>query len=164
MAQLCLTLCDPHGLQHTRLPCPSSSPRVCSNSCPLSRWYHPTISFSVIPFSSCLQSFPASESFPMSQLFASGGQSIGTSASAVSAINYGIIHLYWFVNKVENFISPNAHEFFTDVRKSLHFQRIAMCFVHGGQGMIRKCRNSRSRMGGRSEVLVTTDVVHYGTG
>ena len=71
----------PHGLQHARLPCPSLSPRVCSNSCPLSQWCHPTISFSVVPFS-CLQSFPESRSFPMSQLFTSGGQSIGASASA----------------------------------------------------------------------------------
>ena len=72
----------PHELQHTRLPCPSLSPRVCSNSCPLSQWCHPTISSPVIPFSSCPQSFSASGSFPMSQLFASGGQSIGVSASA----------------------------------------------------------------------------------
>ena len=72
----------PHGLQHTRLSCPLLPPGVCSNSCLLSRWCHPTISSSVIPFSSCLQSFPASGSFPMSQLFASGGQSIGASASA----------------------------------------------------------------------------------
>ena len=72
----------PHGLQHTWLPCPSLSPRVCSNSCSLSPWCHPTVSFSVVPFSSCSQSFPASGSFPMSQLFASGSQSIGASASA----------------------------------------------------------------------------------
>ena len=71
----------PHGLQHARLPCPSPTPGTCSNSCPLSQWCHPTISCSVIPFSSCLQSFPASGSFPMSQFFASGGQSIGVSAS-----------------------------------------------------------------------------------
>ena len=70
----------PHGLQHARPPCPSSTPRVYSNSCPLSPWSHPTISSSV--FSSCLQPFPASGSFPMSQFFASGGQSIGISASA----------------------------------------------------------------------------------
>ena len=69
----------PHGLQHTRPPCPSPTPRVYSNSCPLSRWCHPTIS--VIPFFSHLQSFPASGSFPMSQ-FTSGGQSIGVSVSA----------------------------------------------------------------------------------
>ena len=71
----------PHGLQYTRLPCPSLSPRVCSNSCPLSQWRHPTISSSVTPFSSCPQSFPISGSFPMSWLSISGGQSIGVSAS-----------------------------------------------------------------------------------
>ena len=71
-----------HGLQHTRLPCPSLSPRVCSDSCPSSWWCHPTISSSVTPFSSWLQSFPASGSFPMSRLFTSGGDSIGGSASA----------------------------------------------------------------------------------
>ena len=73
---------QPHGLQHPRFPCPSTTPRACSNSCPLSRWCHPTISSSVCPFSSCLQSFPASGSFPMSQFFASGGQRIGVSALA----------------------------------------------------------------------------------
>ena len=72
----------PHGLQHVRLPCPSPTPRVYSNSCPLTRWCHPTISSSVIPFSPCLQSFPASGSFLMSWLFRSGGQSTGVSASA----------------------------------------------------------------------------------
>ena len=81
--QSCLTLCDPHGLQHTRLPCPSPSPRAGSNSCPLSRWCHPTILSSVIPFSSCTQSFPASRSFPVSQFFVSGGKRIGVSASAL---------------------------------------------------------------------------------
>ena len=70
-----------HGLQHTRPPCPSPTLQVYSNSCPLSWWCHPTMSSSVIPFSSCLQSFPASGSFQMSQLFTSGGQSIGVSAS-----------------------------------------------------------------------------------
>ena len=72
----------PHGLQHARLPSPSRTSGVCSNSCPSSQWCHPTISSSVIPFSSHLQSFPASGSFPMSQFFTSGGQSIGASASA----------------------------------------------------------------------------------
>ena len=72
----------PHVLQHARLPCPLPSPRVCSNSCPLSQWCHPTISPSVIPYTSCLQSFRASESFLMTQLFTSGGQSIGASATA----------------------------------------------------------------------------------
>ena len=70
----------PHGLQHTRLPCPSLSPGVCSDSPPLSQWCHPTISSSATSFSFCFQSFPALGSFPMSQLSASGGQSIGASA------------------------------------------------------------------------------------
>ena len=73
---------QPHELQHARLPCPSLSPGICSNSCPLSQWCHPTILSSVVPFSSCPQSFPASGSFPMSWLFSSGGQSIGGSALA----------------------------------------------------------------------------------
>ena len=73
---------QPHGLQHARPPCLSPTPRVCSNSCPLSWWYHPTISASVVPFSSCLQSFPESGSFLKSQFFTSGGQSNGVSASA----------------------------------------------------------------------------------
>ena len=72
----------PHGLQHTRPPCPSPSPGVYSNSCSLSQWCHPTISSSVTPYSSCPQSFPASGSFPMSEFFASAGQSIEASASA----------------------------------------------------------------------------------
>ena len=72
----------PHGLQHARLPCPSPTPEACSNSCPLSQWCHPTISSSLVSFSSRLQSFPTSRSFPVSQFFTSGGQSIGVSASA----------------------------------------------------------------------------------
>ena len=72
----------PHESQHARPPCPSPAPGVHSNSCPLSRWCHPAISSSVIPFSSCPQSLPASESFPISQLFPWGGQSIGVSALA----------------------------------------------------------------------------------
>ena len=79
-AKLCLTL-QPHGLQLTRLPCPSPSPGGCSNSCPSSWWCHPTILSSAVPFSSCLQSFLASGSFQMSQFFTPGGQSIGASAS-----------------------------------------------------------------------------------
>ena len=73
---------QPHGLQPARPPCPSPTPGAYSNSCPLSQWCHPTISSSVVPSSSCPQSFPASGSFPTSQLFAWGGQSIGVSASA----------------------------------------------------------------------------------
>ena len=80
-----------HGLEHSRLPCPSLSPEVCSKSCPLSQWCHPTISSFITPFSSLLQSFPVSESFLVSQFFASGGQSIGASAS-VLPMNIQ----YWF--------------------------------------------------------------------
>ena len=72
---------QPHESQHTRHPCASPTPGVYPNPCPLSRWCHPAISSSVVPFSSCLQSFPAVGSFPMSQLFHSGGQNIGVSAS-----------------------------------------------------------------------------------
>ena len=72
-----------HGLQHVRFPCQSPTPGACSNLCPLSWWCHPTISSSVIFFSSCLQSLPASGSFPMNQFFASGGQSIGASSSVL---------------------------------------------------------------------------------
>ena len=81
-----LSRLQPRGLQHARLFCHSSSPRVCSNSCSLSWWCHPTISSSVVPFSSCPQSFSASESFTMSQLFASDGQGIGASASASASV------------------------------------------------------------------------------
>ena len=80
VVQSCLTLCNP--INHsTGPPCPSPTPRVHSNPCPSSRWCHPTVSSSVVPFSSCPQSFPASGSFQMSQLFASGGQNIGVSVS-----------------------------------------------------------------------------------
>ena len=81
VTQSCPTL-QPHEPQHTRPPCLSPTAGVYPNPCPLSQWYHPSISSSVVPFSSCPQSFPASGSFQMSQLFASGGQSIGVSASA----------------------------------------------------------------------------------
>ena len=92
----------PHGLQHARLPCPSPSPRACSNSCPLSRWCHPNISSSVVLFFSCLQSFPASGSFPTSRLFTSGGQSIGASASA-SVLPMNIQN--WFPLRLTSLIS-----------------------------------------------------------
>ena len=100
-----------HGLQHASLPCPSLSPRVCSNSCPLSRWCHLTILSSVTCFFSCPQSFPASGSFPMSQLFISSGQSIGASVSAsVLPMNFqdwfllgltGLILTNWGIVKIK---------------------------------------------------------------
>ena len=85
----------PHGLQPARPPCLSPTPRVYSNSCPTSRWCHPTISSSVIPFSSHLQSFPASGSFPMSQFFISSGQSIGVSASVLPMNTQDFSPLGW---------------------------------------------------------------------
>ena len=91
-----------HELQQARLPCPSLSPRVCSNSCPLSQWCHPTISSSIAPFSSCLQSFSASGSFPVNQLFILGGQSTGASSS-VSVLPMNIQG--WFPLELTNLIS-----------------------------------------------------------
>ena len=88
-----------HGLQDSRLPCPSATPTACSNSCPSSQCCHPTISSSLIPLSSCLQSFPASGSFPMSQFFASGHQNIGVSFSIIPSSEYsGLIsfRIDWF--------------------------------------------------------------------
>ena len=98
---------QPYGLQHARLPCPSSSPGICLNSCPLSRWCHPNISSSVVPFSSCPQSFPASGSFRVSQLFVSGGQSIGASAStSVLPMNIQV----WFPLGLTGLISLQSKE------------------------------------------------------
>ena len=90
----------PHGLQHTSLPCPSPSPRVCSNSRPLSQWCRPTISSSVVPLSFCLQSFPASGFLPMSRLFTSGGQSIRSSVSVLPMNIQG-----WFPLRLTGWIS-----------------------------------------------------------
>ena len=83
----------PHGLQHARPPCPSPTHGVYSNLCLLSRWCHPTISSSIVPFSSCLQSFPASGSFLMSQFFASGGQSIGASGCCFNKLYFICFYL-----------------------------------------------------------------------
>ena len=97
----CSIMCNSlqsHGLQHTKLPCTSQFPGLCSHSCLLSRWCHPTISSSVITFSSCSQSFPASGSFPVSRLFASGGLSIGALASVLLIEYAGLIffRIDWF--------------------------------------------------------------------
>ena len=100
---------QPHGLQHARPPCSSPTPEVCSNSCPSSWWCHPTISSFIFPFSSCLQSFPASGYFLVSQFFASGGQSIGVSASAsVFPVNIQ----FWFPSGLTDLISPLLVFFF----------------------------------------------------
>ena len=97
----------PHGLQHARLPCPSSTLGAYSNSCPFSQWCHPTISSSVVPFSSCLQSFSTSRTSPMSQFFASGGQRIGVSVSV------SVLRMYiqeWFPLGCTGLISWQAKE------------------------------------------------------
>ena len=123
VAHLCPTL-QPHGLQQARLPCPSPSPGVCSESCPLSWWCYPIISSSVTRFSSCPQSFPPSGSFQMCRLFASGGQSIGASASA-SVLPMNILD--WFplgltglsslkskgLSRVFSIIPIQKHQFFS---------------------------------------------------
>ena len=94
VAKLYPTFLWPHGLQHARLPCPSLSPGVCSDSCPLSQWCHSNIPSLAASFSFCLQYFPALGSFPMSWLFASGGQSSGASAST-SVLPVDPIFLFW---------------------------------------------------------------------
>ena len=113
----------PQGLQHTRLPCPSPTPRACSNSCPSSQWCHPTISSSVIPFSSCPQSFPASGSFPVGQFFASVGQSIGVSAST-SVLPMNIQD--WFPLQVTGLILQSQ-----GLSKFKCINSSALSFLHG---------------------------------
>ena len=121
----------PHGLQHARPPCPSPTPGVYSNPCPWSRWCHPVISSSVVPFSSLLQSFPASVSFQRSQFFPSGGQSIGVSASAsVLPMNIqdwfllgltGLISLQSKgLSKVFSNITVQKHQFFSTQLSNSH--------------------------------------------
>ena len=119
---------QPHGLQHTRLPCPLLSPRVCSNSCPLSQWCHPTISPSVIPFSSCPQSFPASGSFPMNWLFASGGQSIGASASVFPMNIQGWLPL-GLTGLISLLTKGLSIHFFSTQFKSINFRHLGFFMV-----------------------------------
>ena len=117
----------PHGLQHSSLPCPSLFPGVCSNSCPLSQWCHPTISSSVAPFSFCPHSFPESGSFPMSQLFTSGGHSIGTSASVLPVNIQG-----WFPLGLTGLISllskGLSRVFSSTIVQNLHFSVLSLLY------------------------------------
>ena len=128
----------PHGLQHTRLPRPSPTPRACWNLCVLSRWRHPISSSSAVPFSSRLPSFPASGSFPMSQLFTSGGQSIGASASVSASVPpmntqnrfpLGLTGLIALQSKGLSRVFYNTtvrkHQFF-----SAHLQNTFLCILH----------------------------------
>ena len=127
VAQSCPTLLRPHGLQHTRFPYPPPAPRTCSNSCPFSQWCHLTISSSVFPFSSCLQSFPESQSFLMSQLFTSSGQSTGASVSASASVLQWISRVDFFLgltglislqskglSRVFSNTTVQKHQFFSD--------------------------------------------------
>ena len=128
-----------YGLQHTRPPCPSPTPGACSDSCPSSLWCHPTISTSVVPFSSCLQSFPASASFPMCWLFTSSGQSIPALASAsVLPMNIqgwfplgliGLILLSKGLSRVFSSTTVQKHQFF-GTRVLLNFRLILNSHIH----------------------------------
>ena len=119
----------PHGLQHARPPCPSQTPGVYSNSCPLSQWCHPTISSSVIPFSSCPQSFPASGSFQMSQFFTLGGQSTGVSSStSVLPMNiWDWFSLGWLVGSP---CSPRDSQEFSPTAQFKSINSSALSFLY----------------------------------
>ena len=128
----------PHGLQHARLPCQSPTPGAYSNSCPLSQWCHPTSSSSVASFSSCLQSFPASGSFPMSQFFTSGTQSIGVSASTSGLpmniqdwFPLGLAGLIFLQSKGLSRVFSNTtvqkYQFFSTIKKKGGEQNNAFC-------------------------------------
>ena len=134
----------PHESQHARLPCPSPTPGVYANSCPSSRWHHPAISSSVVPFSSCSQSLPASGSFSMSQLFTSGGQSTGVSAStSVLPMNtWDQSPLGWTggisleskgLSRVFSNTTVQKHQFFGVHLRSIEIEKTvkeAICFMH----------------------------------
>ena len=115
----------PHGLQHARPPCPSPAPGAHSNSCTSSQWYHPTISSSVNPFSSCLQSFPASGSFQMSQFFASGGQSITCQMLSLSlfvqVVTREANREFWFSRKYINYTHISTSQLFLLKQQSIMF-------------------------------------------
>ena len=132
----------PHGLQHVRPPCPSPTPGIYPNSCPLSQWRHPTISSCVVPFSSCPQSFPASGSFQMIQLFASGGQSIRVSAStSVPPMKTDWSPLGWTgwislqskgLSRVFSNTIVQKHQFFS-TQLSLQFNSHIPSLIHNSQ-------------------------------
>ena len=120
----------PHGLQHASLPCPSSIPGACSNLCPSSRWWHPTISSSVLPFSSCLQSFPASRSFPITQLFSKGSQGIGAAASAsVFPMNIQDWFSLWYNDWIS--LSPRDSQESSPTPKFKSIDSSALSFLYG---------------------------------
>ena len=116
----------PHELQHARLPCPSPSPRVCSNSCPLSQWCHPTISSSITPFSSCPQSFPASGSFPISHRLLSDGQSMRASSSVFPMNVQG-----WFPLGLTGLISLQDSQESSLAPQFRGINSSVLCLLHG---------------------------------
>ena len=120
----------PHGLQHNMLPCPSPTPRVWANSCPLSRWCHPTISSSFIPFSSCPRSFPSSRSFPMGRLFTSGGQSTGPWASA-SVLPMNIQRLFPLGLRVSFPCSPRDSQQSSATPQFENINSLALSLLYG---------------------------------
>ena len=143
----------PYRLQHTRPPCPSPTPRDCSNSCPLRQWCHSTISSSVVPFSSCLQSFPASRSFPMSQFYASSGQSIGVSASVLPMniqgwFPWGLTGLISLLSKglsrVFSSTTVRKHQFLS-AQPSLWFNTHISLWPRGWQHTRLPCPSTNSR-------------------
>ena len=135
---------QPHGLQHARLPCPSLSPGACSNSCALSQWCHPTISSSLTCFSSCLQSFPASRSFPMSQFSASGGQSVRASASVLPVNIQGWFPLALLVALKFKFKTAAK----TDVTGSLDLPAVSLWVSALDPGSGRSPQSSKESEGG----------------
>ena len=158
---------QPHGLQHTRLPCPSRTPRAYSNSCPSSQWCHPTISSSVVPFSPCLQSFPASGSLLRSQFFASGGQSTGVSAStSVLPVNTQD----WFSLGWTGWISLQSKELSRALSNTRAYCRIFSCISGPCQHHYptscdnQKCLQSRTSIspGGGGKVLPVEETQRWG--
>ena len=136
---------QPHGRQHARLPRPSPSPRVYANSCPLSRWCHPTISSSVVPFPSLHKSFLASRSFQMSQLFTSGGQSIGISAPiSVLPMNIqdwfplGWTHWISLHHGISNFLAALVHVLYP--RSICNFKNLSLCSWSWNNARVRSCK------------------------
>jgi len=121
----------PHGLQHARPPCQSPTPRVHPNPCPLSGWYHPTISSSVVPFSSCLQSFPTSGSLQISQLIVSGGQSTGVSASTsvLPRNTHAWSPLEGFLNHLVILLYPYYNDIFSNLTSFSLLKTLPWIFI-----------------------------------
>ena len=140
----------PRGLQHARLPGPTPAPRACSNSCPSSSWWHPTI-LSSVPFSSCLHSFLASGSFPMSQFFASGGQSIGASASA-SVLPMNI--QYWFPLGLTGLISLLSNGLSSLLKQHNLKASILWCSAFFTVQLSHPCRTTRKTIVLRMQTFV----------